>query len=449
MAQALLSEEVKTKWDEVITAEGVAPIEDVAVRNTTIRVLENTVQEAVTTTTGFGATGPAKGTYDPVLISMVRRTMPSLVAHDLVGVQAMSGPTGLIFAMKAHYGADGTGNEAFGLVAPNPQTTGNLSGVNATGNADTTASGEVLGTGKQVTEAGVAGTVTPLAEANPWPEMSFEISKVSVEAKARALKAKYTMELAQDLKAIHGLDAESELSNILSGEVVGEINREIIAHIRFGAKHTAGVANANAFTGAGKINAVGGFDPLALDAASNLTNTGIFDVAGVKEINGARWAVEKYKMLYLQLVRESTTIAQETRRGVGNTIICSPMVAAALEQVSKLDTGMGIGSGNPMNQDFVGASFAGILGGRFKLYIDPYAQADFVTIGYKGNSVYDAGIFYCPYVPLQMMKAVGEDDFQPRIGMKTRYGIAYNPFVTAPTVTGNNQYYREFLVSNL
>jgi len=449
MTKALLSEEVKQKWNDVIMAEGVAPIEDTAIRNTTIRVLENTVNEVTTTSTGFGAVGAAHGTYDPVLISMVRRTMPSLVAHDLVGVQPMSGPTGLIFAMKAHYGATAAGVEAFGLTAPNPQTSGNLSGTNTTGNADTTAAGEVLGSTSQVTEAAVAGTVTPVAQGNPFPEMSFEISKVSVEAGSRALKAKYTIELAQDLKAIHGLDAEAELSNILSGEVVGEINREVIAHIRFGAKHTAGVANGNGFTGAGKINQTTGvFDPLALDAASNLANTGIFDMNGIS-VGSARWEVEKYKMLYLQLVRESTTIAQETRRGVGNTVICSPMVAAALEQVTKLDTSMGIGNKNPLNQDFVGASFAGVLGGRFKLYIDPYAAQDFVTIGYKGANVYDAGMFYCPYVPLQMMKSTGESDFQPRIGMKSRYGIAYNPFVTNPTVTGNNQYYREFLVNNL
>jgi len=403
--QPLLSEEVKKEWDGIITAEGVAPITDTTVRNNTIRLLENTkkvlLQEGVTTANAAG--------YDPVLISMVRRTMPSLIANDIVGVQPMSGPTGLIFAMKAHYTGDAaTGAEAFGTTAPNQ----------AFAAKQATAAGEALGTGQQVTEAAVAGTVTPVAQTNPWPEMSFAIEKVSVSAETRALKAKYTQELAQDLKAIHGLDAESELANILSGEVIGEINREIIGTVR----SQAIASNATAWGG------------LTANTYRTVTDS------------DARWEVENYKALYMNIIREANAIAQNTRRGIGNILIVSPNVAAALESATKLDVASIDGS---LNTDFVGATFAGILGGRFKMYVDPYAVTDFVNVGYKGSNSIDAGIFYCPYVPLQMMKAQGEEDFQPRMGMKTRYGMAINPFVGATIAAGvgANNYYRDFLVS--
>jgi len=419
--QPLLSEEVKQKWEPVITAEGVDEIKNRDVRNTTIRLLENTEKAALEegVNTGNMVSGGGQG-FDPILISMVRRTMPSLIAHDIVGVQPMSGPTGLIFAMRARYTGDPqTGAEAFGTSAPDVNHSGNGAGA-----AMTTAAGEALGVdiqGDGTTDGTTARTaftdVTNIAQTNPWAEMSFSIDKKSVEAGTRALKAKYTIELAQDLKAIHGMDAEAELANILSTEVVGEINREIIATMRSQAR-----------TGAQNTNVAGTFDM----------------TGGANDDTDGRWEIEKYKNLYMQIVREASLIATTTRRGVGNFIVCSPIVMAALEQATKLDTAAISGT---LNSDFVGATFAGILGGRFKVYVDPYAAADFVTVGYKGANVYDAGMFYCPYVPLQMMKAVGEEDFQPRIGMKTRYAIAYNPFVSG--IAGQNDYYRDFLVTGV
>jgi hypothetical protein len=405
MSQPLLSEEVKKEWEGVITAEGVAPIKDATVRNNTIRLLENTKKAMLEEGT---TTGNAAG-FDPVLISMVRRTMPSLIANDIVGVQPMSGPTGLIFAMKAHYTGDATtGAEAFGVGAPN----------DAFAAKQTTAQGEALGDGQQVTETAVAGTVTPVAQSNPWKEMSFAIEKVSVTAQTRALKAKYTQELAQDLKAIHGLDAEAELANILTGEVTAEINREIIGLVRSQA------------------------------VAAPETNWGGLTANTYRTVtdSDARWEVENYKALYMNIVREANRIAQNTRRGVGNILIVSPNVAAALEAATKLDVAAIDGS---LQNDFIGATYAGVLGGRFKMYVDPYQTVDFVNVGYKGANNIDAGIFYCPYVPLQMMKAQGEEDFQPRMGMKTRYGLAINPFVGATVAagTGANEYYRDFLVS--
>jgi len=409
--QPLLSEEVKQKWEPVINAEGVEPIKNNTIKNATIRLLENTEKAALeeSTNTGNMLAGGGQG-FDPILISMVRRTMPSLIAHDIIGVQPMSGPTGLIFAMKAHYTGDPqTGAEAFGTSAPDETFTGD-----GAGNAALTTDGEQLGVDSAVNTADAGVAQDPVFQTNPWPEMSFSIEKQSVTAGTRALKAKYTIELAQDLKAIHGMDAEAELANILSTEVVGEINREIISKLRSQAR-----------TGAQNTNVPGTFDM----------------TGGANDDTDGRWEIEKYKNLYMQIVREASTIATQTRRGVGNFIICSPIVMAALEQATKLDTAAITGT---LQGDFVGATFAGVLGGRFKVYVDPYAASDFVTVGYKGANVYDAGMFYCPYVPLQMMKAVGEEDFQPRLGMKTRYGIAYNPFVSG--TAGQNDYYRDFAV---
>jgi len=401
----VLTEEVKEMWESVINADGVAPIQDTTVRNNTIRLLENTRRELFEGTTTANAQN-----WDPVLISMIRRTMPSLIANDIVGTQPMSGPTGLIFAMKAHYTGDATtGAEALGINAADATFTGN-----GAGQADATANQEILGTNKQVTEAAVAGNVTPVAQSNPWPEMSFSIEKVSVTAEGRALKAKYTEELAQDLKAIHDLNAEAELTNILSGEIIAEINREIIGLVRSQA-----------------------IKPNVGNIADNVYHT-VTDT-------DARWEVENYKALYLEIVRQANEIGRTTRRGLGNILVVSPNVASALESATKLDIAPLSGG---LNTNFVGATYAGVLGGRFKMYVDPYAPTDFVNVGYRGANAYDAGIFYCPYVPLQFMKAKGEDDFQPRIGVKTRYAMAINPFVGATVAAGAgaNSYYREFQV---
>jgi len=424
--KALLSEEVKEKWKGVLEAEGVAPITDRNIRNTTTIVLENTAREtmseAANTSTAFGAAAPTDGTFNPVLISMIRRTMPSLIAHDLVGVQPMSMPTGLIFAMKSYYGGagsnGGTATEAFALNAPDNTFTGD-----GTGAAATTAAGEVLGTNGQagVTAAQAAGTAAfnaPVTGANPWPEMSFEIQKVSVEAKTRKLKAKYTLELAQDLKAIHGLDAEAELSNILSTEVIGEINRELVGTI----------------TSQAKVGAVG------------TAVAGTFNLAVLGDADG-RWEMEKYKNLYMQIVKEATQIALDTRRGVGNTLIVSPLVAAALEQVTTLKNTLSDVPGSMNTQDFLGVTYAGVLGNRFKIFIDPYAVGNSVIVGYKGANVYDAGIYYAPYVGLQFLKTVGSDDFQPRVGIASRYGLTTNPFFTG--AAGTNGYYRRFAVAGI
>lgn len=399
----ILSEDVKKEWQPLIESEECAPIQSRDVRNSTIRLLENTKKALSEETSTANVAG-----FDPVLISMVRRTMPSLIAHDIIGVQPMSMPTGLIFAMKAHYTGDATtGAEAFGTTAPNAALSGPA----------TTADGETLGRDQTGNAAATYTQNEVISQLNPWAEMSFAIEKVSVAAQTRALKAKYTIELAQDLKAVHGMDAEAELANILSGEVVAEINREIVA-----------LVNSQAVAG-----------------AQNATVPGTYAMA--TDADG-RWEVEKGKNLYLQIVRESALIAQQSRRGLGNFIICSPAVLALLEAATKLDVAAIAGG---LNNDFIGATFAGILGGRFRVYVDPYATTDFVTVGYKGTNVYDSGIFYCPYVPLQLMKATGEEDFQPRLGMKTRYAMAINPFVGSNVAagTGANVYYRTFVVTGV
>jgi len=398
--QALLSEEIKEKWAGHIVAEGCEEIKDATIRNNTIRLLENTekaqLDEATNSTNMTG--------FDPVILSMVRRVMPTLVANDILGVQPMSGPTGLVFAMKAHYTGDAaTGPEAFTEAMPNA----------AFAAKQTTAAAEQLGSGSAVTEAGVAGTVTPVAQSNPWPEMSMEIVKQPVTADSRALKAKYTTELAQDLKAIHGLDAETELANILSGEVVAEMNREIVALI----------------------------ETQAVAGASLATVAGTFDLTADAD---GRWSVERYKGLLIQINREAGLIATQSRRGLGNFIITSTNVVAALDMASSIDTSLV--SGN-LGADGVGVSFVGVLAGRFRVYIDPYMTVDKIILGYKGKTQYDSGLYYCPYVPLQMMKAVGEDDFQPRIGMKTRYATTHNPFVSG--TAGQNIFYRTFLVTGM
>jgi len=394
-----LSEEIKDKWQPVMEHEDLPKIEDATKRAITLRLLENqekALQEA-------NVTGANVDNWDPILISLVRRTMPQLMAYDTIGVQPMSGPTGLIFAMKSHYtGEASTGAEALTLPAGQPDV--DFSGDEGTANQLSTADGEALG-------GFVAG-------GGDFKEMSFSIEKSSVTAATRALKAKYSLELAQDLKAIHGLDAESELSNILSAEILAEINREVIELIL--SQATAG-------------------------AASGTANAGTFDVADAVDNRGARWGGERYKSLLIQINREANLIAKNTGRGRGNWILCSPDVASALDMVAGLAVpNMDVGANQP---DIANNVFAGTLGGKYKVYIDQFASADSVTVGYKGSNMYDAGLFYCPYVPLQLMKSIGEEDFQPRLGFKTRYGLTHNPFASG--TAAQNPYFRKFTVANL
>jgi len=394
-----LSEEIKDKWQPVMEHEDLPKIEDATKRAITLRLLENqekALQEA-------NVTGANVDNWDPILISLVRRTMPQLMAYDTIGVQPMSGPTGLIFAMKSHYtGEASTGAEALTLPAGQPDV--DFSGDEGTANQLTTADGEALG-------GFVAG-------GGAFKEMSFSIEKSSVTAATRALKAKYSLELAQDLKAIHGLDAESELSNILSAEILAEINREVIELIL--SQATAG-------------------------ATAGTANAGTFDVSDSTDNRGARWGGERYKSLLIQINREANLIAKNTGRGRGNWILCSADVASALDMVAGLAVpNMDVGANQP---DIVNNVFAGTLGGKYKVYIDQFASADSVTVGYKGSNMYDAGLFYCPYVPLQLMKSIGEEDFQPRLGFKTRYGLTHNPFASGSAAA--NPYFRKFTVAGL
>jgi hypothetical protein len=394
-----LSEQIKDKWQPVMEHAEIPAIQDATKRAITLRLLENqqiALDEA-------NVTGANVDNWDPVLISLVRRTMPQLMAYDTIGVQPMSGPTGLIFAMKSHYtGEASTGAEALTLPAGAPDT--DFAGDDGTADAMTTAQGEALG--------GFVGSTT-------YNEMSFSIEKSTVSAKTKALKAKYSIELAQDLKAIHGLDAESELANILSGEILAEINREIINTI--GTQATAG-------------------------ATAGTTLAGTFDVSDALDNRGARWGGERYKSLLVQINKEANLIAKNTGRGRGNWLIVSPDVASALDMVSSLaEPNMSLDNG--AQPDVVNNVFAGVLGGKFKVFVDQFASADSVIVGFKGANMYDAGLFYCPYVPLQMMKSIGEEDFQPRLGFKTRYGLTHNPFATG--TAGQNPYFRKFTVTGL
>jgi hypothetical protein len=433
------------KWAPVLNEESAGTIQDRHKRAVTAAVLENqerALSEERAQHNGFlseaapaGANTGSIGTWDPVLISLVRRSMPNLMAYDVAGVQPMTGPTGLIFAMKSRYGAGSTGstealfNEANTAYAGTQVAGGNgaagssgLSGVTDT-DADSTIDDQ------RVTDITGTGMTTDSAEAlgsagnSAFAEMGFTIEKATVTAKSRALKAEYSLELAQDLKAIHGLDAETELANILSAEILAEINREVIRTI-----------NAQAKTGA---------------STANTALNGVFDLSSDAD---GRWSVEKFKGLIVQIEREANTIAKETRRGKGNFIICSSDVASALAASGMLDYTPALSAN--LNVDDTGNTFAGVLNGRTKVYIDPYASVDYVTVGYKGTNPYDAGLFYCPYVPLTMVRAVGEDNFQPKIGFKTRYGMASNPFVGATPADGlaaakSNQYYRIFRVDNI
>jgi hypothetical protein len=404
-----------TKWAPVLDHADEAPITDSYKKAVTAKLLENT-QTALrdqAVASSFGSlredaqvnTGSIE-TFDPVLISLVRRAMPNLIAYDVAGVQPMSGPTGLAFAMKARYG-DGTDvvNTDVEALFNEADTDFSGTGTHAGELFDSPESGITTGT----------GIATSTAEkSSALPEMGFTIEKSIVTAKTRQLKAEYSMELAQDLKAVHGLDAESELANILSGEILAEINREVIRSI----------------VTTGKLGGIGA--------------TEAFDL--VADADG-RWAVEKFQSLIFQLEAEANKIAIETRRGKGNFVICSSNVASALAAAGKLVFG-----GENLNVDNAGNTFAGLLNGKLKVYVDPYAGTDYATVGYKGASAYDAGLFYCPYVPLTMVRAVGENSFQPKIAFKTRYGLVANPITGVVDGIGGantNPYYRTFRVKNI
>jgi len=369
------------------------------------------------------ATGSDVQNWDPILISLVRRSMPNLIAYDVAGVQPMTGPTGLIFAMRSRYTSQAGGETFYNEADSDFSGTGAQVGTNPAVLNDSVPGTYTNGTGMTTAAAEALGD----SASNSFAEMAFSIEKQSVEAKSRALKAEYTMELAQDLKAIHGLDAETELANILSSEILNEINREVIRTIYTSAK---------------------------VGAQTDTAASGIFDMD--VDSNG-RWSVEKFKGLMFQVEREANVIAQQTRRGKGNVIICSSDVASALQMAGVLDTSPALN--NNLNVDDAGNTFAGVLNGRYKVYIDPYsanaADKQFFVVGYKGTSPYDAGLFYCPYVPLQMVRAVGENTFQPKIGFKTRYGMTANPFAGGATARGgvitanDNVYYRRVQVTNL
>jgi hypothetical protein len=430
------AEQLQEKWAPVLDHPDLPEIKDAYKRAVTTVILENQEKSMsedrafLTEAAPTNATGGSVDNWDPILISLIRRAMPNLIAYDICGVQPMSGPTGLIFALKSHY-ATQAGTEALHGEADTDHssrgwdtTASPPAGVTTGGGSATAHAGtDVLEDTSSYT-TGVGGSTAwgerlGDASTNAFAEMAFSIDKTSVTAKSRALKAEYTMELAQDLKAIHGLDAETELANILSTEILAEINREVVRTIYVAAKK---------------------------GASTNVADPGKFDLD--TDSNG-RWSVEKFKGLMFQIERDANAIAQDTRRGKGNVIICASDVASALSMAGLLDTGSNLSDN--LTVDDTGNTFAGVLNGRMKVYVDPYANNTlankFYVVGYKGTSPYDAGIFYCPYVPLQMVRAVGEQTFQPKIGFKTRYGIVVNPFTSLSD--DSNAYYRRVEVVNL
>ena len=463
------SEQLQEKWAPLLNYEGLDKISDPHRRAVTAVLLENQekfmqeqvafesggmIAEQPTNAVGNGgytsSGGQTVAGFDPVLISLIRRSMPNLVAYDLAGVQPMSGPTGLIFAMRSKYTSQsGTEalfdeadtafagqNEGFDLtngmtdvaagLGTTEQAGSNPAALNPTGTASST--GYNVGQGMRTDDAEDLGT-----SGDNFNEMAFSIEKVTVTAKSRALKAEYSLELAQDLKAIHGLNAEAELANILSSEILAEINREVIRTIY-------------------KVSEQG--------AVSNTATAGVFDLD--IDSNG-RWSVEKFKGLLFQIERDANAIAQRTRRGKGNMILCSADVASALTMAGVLDYTPALNAN--LNVDDAGNTFAGVLAGKYRVYIDPYSAnvgsagsgAQYYVAGYKGTSPYDAGLFYCPYVPLQMVRAVGENTFQPKIGFKTRYGLVSNPYAEGDVsnqglgriTAASNRYYRRVRVTNL
>ena len=432
------------KWAPVLNEESAGTIKDHHRKAVTAAILENQerafAEEAaqgqfMTEAAPTNNTGNAAN-WNPVLIALVRRAMPNLMAYDMCGVQPMSGPTGLIFAMKSTFEKTKAG------VSDGAEALFNEAPIGFSGDSATTANGSSSGL-EDSSSSGVGSIdderTDPLAANDPYStaeaealgdgvgesfaEMGFTIEKATVTAKSRALKAEYSLELAQDLKAIHGLDAETELANILSTEIMAEINREVIRTVNSQAKTGALTAN----------TAINGIFNLSTDA-------------------DGRWSVEKFKGLIVQIEREANTIAKETRRGKGNFMICSSDVASALSASGMLDYTPAMSTN--LQVDDTGNTFAGVMNGRTRVYIDPYATQDYVNVGYKGTNPYDAGLFYCPYVPLTMVRAVGEQSFQPKIGFKTRYGMVSNPFVGAAPADGlatakTNQYYRIFRVDNI
>ena len=458
------TQQLQEKWAPILDYDGLDPIKDAHRRSTTAILLENQEKElreeasflseqpTVNTNSSSSAAGfsadastPVAG-FDPVLISLIRRSMPNLVAYDLAGVQPMNGPTGLIFAMRSRFnnqtGTEALFNEAdsafsgqddgldvtsgftdgsvgLGTTAQQGSNPGLLSGASS----PTDATQYNVGSGMRTDDAEALGNGT----GDHFNQMAFSIEKVTVTAKSRALKAEYSLELAQDLKAIHGLNAEAELANILSTEILAEINREVIRTI---------------------------YNVAEPGAQANVASGGTFDLD--TDSNG-RWSVEKFKGLIFQMERDANAIAQQTRRGKGNMIMCSADVASALTMAGVLDYTPALNAN--LNVDDTGNTFAGVLQGKYRVYIDPFAANvsgdQYYVVGYKGTSPYDAGLFYCPYVPLQMVRAVGQDTFQPKIGFKTRYGIVANPFAEGTTVgagtvkRNSNVYYRRVKVANL
>jgi hypothetical protein len=447
----MLREDLVKKWAPILEHETMDPIKDQYRKEVTAVLLENQQKalseeraalfEAVPTNANYNgsSTNPDTGgvaKYDPILISLVRRAAPQMIAYDVCGVQPMTGPTGLVFAMKARYGSQG-GTEASYNEANSEFSGGDLgTDVNQSTISGSNWFSSVNAPGGMTTQQAEGGhsassSVAPAAVgpgSTTFNEMAFSIEKTSVTAKSRALKAEYSIELAQDLKAVHGLDAESELSNILSTEILAEINREVIRTIYYTAKSGA--------------------------ASGTVTTAGVFDLD--TDANG-RWSVEKFKGLLFQIERDANVIAQETRRGKGNFIICSSDVASSLAMAGVLDYAPALSTN--LNVDDAGSTFAGVLNGRYRVYIDPYASNggandQFYVVGYKGSSAFDAGIFYCPYVPLQMVRAVDPNTFQPKIGFKTRYGMIANPFATGTSLatsigSNNNVYYRRVRVQNI
>lgn len=461
---AYLAEQLIKKWQPILEHEDLEKIQNAHRRRVTAIVLENTEQalsenaahsrgmlaEAGVPTNVMGTSSSVAGDgnidiFDPVLISLVRRAMPNLIAYDVCGVQPMTGPTGLIFALRARYdsqtgtetfynevdtghsargGANMASNGTFGAGYTNDTAVGGAA--NSVGTLPATSNGAGNSTynfagGIPTQPAEGLGTNTTLI----FPEMAFSIEKVTVTARSRALKAEYSMEIAQDLKAIHGLEVENELSNLLSAEILAEINREVIRTIN--------------------VTAVQG-------SQTDVTTAGIFDLD--TDSNG-RWSVEKFKGLMYHLEREANAVAKGTRRGKGNMMICSSDVASALQMAGVLDYAPALNSNN-LQVDDTGYTFAGVLNGRFRVYIDPYVSGgDYCTVGYRGANPMDAGLFYCPYVPLQMVRAVDHDTFQPKIGFKTRYGMVANPFAEGTTagagrlMQDSNVYYRRTIVTNL
>jgi len=460
------------KWNPLLSHEALPEIQDSYKKKVTAVLLENQEKalreqylietpanamggNPVVTNSGAAIQAGAGGIagYDPILISLVRRSMPNLMAYDLAGVQPMSAPTGLIFAMRSRYTSQGTRGQVQGTGGGNGTEalfqesfakfggSGNTSagaafsatgGINPVGFSGGSSGGFAQGPNFGIRDTSFAmndfrGILTSTAEqlgesGKPFSEMAFSIERIAVEAKTRALKAEYTTELAQDLKAVHGLDAESELANILSTEILNEINRELIYTLYRTAKAGA--------------------------QQSDLQGKGVYDL---NTDSDGRWSAERFRGLMFQIEREANVIAKETRRGKGNFVVCSSDVASALAMGGFLNLTPALQP--QLEVDDTGNTFAGILNGKFKVYIDPYAAlgANFCLVGYRGSSPYDAGVFYCPYVPLQMVRAVDQSTFQPKIGFKTRYGMVANPFAenTDLNTLGGNQYYRLFAVDNL